>query len=230
MPTAFQLLWLAGFVFGSLQAGYAQERDPVFPWATIWEPDDVFSSATKVDHDFVEWCQVGPHTFLQEKTTLSEILHALGKGFLKGNGGDAAAGEMRVDYTDGKNLIRFSSNNEMGGITQDLDGIEIRSLMPGEKAAPLPELMLPITFPFGACGMTFRDLERRLGSATVVKGRAAYVYDVTRKIRNFYNYSGKERVKIPGGEMIDLDVNGILEAKVSDGRVVAFRISHLTSE
>ena len=202
---------------GSLRAEAVEETDPVFPWKTIWEQDDTFSSATRVDYDFVKWCRVGSHIFILESATLTDVIHAIGQGSLKGNRRDAAGGEFMVDYTDGKNLIQFSSNAEMGGDTHDLDGIEIRPLTPSEQEMDFPLLKAPLLFPFGNLGMPLNKLKTKLGPATTVMGKVAYFC------------REKRLIKVSTGEQINYEVDGVLEAKITRGKIAALRIAHLTS-
>jgi hypothetical protein len=176
--------------------------------------DAIPTSATRVKIDFARSCHVEAHEFILEKTTLANIVHALGEGVIWGNHEDAAGCETFIDYTDGTNLIRFSSNCEMGG--GDLDEVRIIPRLPKDLTG-LPRLKGIITFSFGTCGMSYTELQSRLGSTIKVKGTVTYLYE------------GRKPIRISTGKLVDYDVTGCLSATISHGKVIAVDVTHTTS-
>jgi hypothetical protein len=185
--------------------------------SSMADDDVVPDSATTVKFDFAQWCKVGGHTFILEKTTLTDVIQAIGRGVIRFNGKDAAGGEFFVDYTDGGHLIRFSSNAEMGGDDHELGEVEVRPLTASEKVAGLPSLRLPVTFQFGSVGMPFSRLVAKLGEAVRVQGTA------------WYEYSGKRPIKVSSGEVLNYDVSATFQVKIVAGKVVAIDLGHVTS-
>jgi hypothetical protein len=181
------------------------------------DDDVVPDSATAVKFDFAQSCKVGDHTFILEKTTLADVIHAIGSGIIRDNGRDAGDHEFFVDYTDGSHLIRFSSNGEMGGDDHGLGEVEVRPLPSGQKASDLPALHDPVVFPFGSAGMPFSKLVAALGAATKRDGVAWYVY------------SGKSSIKDYSGKTLEGDVLGTLRVKIVAGKVAAIQLGRVTS-
>lgn len=176
--------------------------------------DDIPSSATHVKTDFAKVCHVGAHKFMLEKTTLADVVHTFGRGVIRGNHQDAAGCETFVDYSDGTNLIRFSSNCEMGG--GNLDGVRIVPRFPKDLAG-LPRLDEAVVFSFGGCGMSFDELQSRLGMTTRIKGNVSYLFE------------GKKPIRTSADKIVDYDVIGSLTATISQGKVIALEVFHSTS-
>lgn len=185
--------------------------------SSMAEDDFVPDFATPVKFDFAQWCKVGDRTFILNKTTLAEVIHANGSGVFRDNRRDAAAGEFFVDYTGNGCLIRFSSNAEMSGDDHELEGVEMRPLTAGEKVAGLPSLRLPITFQFGSLGMSFTDLVAALGQTVQTPGIARY------------EYIGKKSIKNTSGNALDYDVLATLRVKIVAGKVATIDVGHVTS-
>jgi len=122
-----------------------------------------------------------------------------------------------VDFQDGENLIRFSSNMEMGGEDHRLGGIEVRPLSADERHAALPSLGLPVNFQFGSVGRPFSRLENQLGPAIITAGIA------------WYRCSGKKSIKDSSGKMLEYDILGSLRVQIVEGKVIAFHVWHVTS-
>jgi hypothetical protein len=187
-------------------------------FGTIFADDDtVPDSATQVKFDFAQWCKVGDHTFILEKTTLADVVKTLGSGVIRFNGKDAGGGAYYVDYVCGNYIISFDCSAEMGGNDHQLEGVEVRPLGAGEKIAGLPSLRLPIAFQFGTVGMSFSDLVAALGQAKTTHGSA------------WYEYCGKKPIKVSSGKVLDYDVTGTLRVNVVAGKVVAIELGHVTS-
>jgi hypothetical protein len=79
----------------------------------VADADAIPDSAARVKFDFAQHCKMGGHAFRFETTTLAEMVRELGSGVIEGNGKDAGGGEFTVAYTDGRELIRFSSKSSM---------------------------------------------------------------------------------------------------------------------
>ncbi len=187
--------------------------------SSMAEDDVVPDSATHVRFDFAQRCKVGDHTFiLDDKTTLAGVIKTLGSGVIHriGTPGDADPGWV-VDYTDGRRLVRFASDGDMGGDDHVLEGVDVRPLTASEKIAGLPSLRPPVTFQFGSVGMSFSDLETVLGPAVRKRGVAWYVH------------TGKRPIKVSSGEVLEYDVLATLRVNVVEGKVVAIQLWHVTS-
>jgi len=189
----------------------------LFAGFSVADEDTVSDSAATVKFDFAHHCKVGDFTFRFETTTLDDIIHALGSGVIMGNGKDAGESELFVDFQDGENLIRFSSNAEMGGEDHRLGGVEVRPLSANEKRSALPSLGLPVKFQFGSIGRPFSRLETLLGPAVITEGVA------------WYRCSGKKAIKDSSGKIMEYDVSGALRVQIVEGKVVALHVWHVTS-
>jgi hypothetical protein len=195
------LVWLGGVVTAE---------------AEIYFYDPVPDYATSVSFDFSRVCSVGTHEFVLEKTTLRDIASCLG-GAIKGNGGDAAAGESFLDFAAGPDIVRFSSNWEMGGPEEVLDGVEVRPATATELKG-LPLLRAPIRFRFGTVGMPFKVLCQRLGPAVRKDGKVYYVHDENVPLK-----VGKDKKET-------FDVFALLQATVAGGVVTGIKMTRVTSD
>jgi hypothetical protein len=181
------------------------------------DDDTAPDSAAMAKFDFAHHCKVGGHTFRFETTTLAEIVGELGSGVIRGNGKDAGDGEYTVDYLNGDELIRFSSNAEMGGDDHRLGGVEVRRLSGDEQRAGIPFLRFPVTFQFGS-------VEMPLANLIAVLGPAKKTGDVV-----WYRYVTQKQVKVSYGQSVDYDISATLWAEITAGRVSAIRLWHVTS-
>jgi hypothetical protein len=181
------------------------------------DADDAISpDASHVKWDFSEWCQVGEHRFIFEKTNLGDIIRAFGIGKISRTGdAGAAVFEWEVRYRLGNETVTFMSNNDMGGTLHDLEEVDV---MPWKKASDpdLPIIHGPISFPVGEPGMSFQALQHLLGPARLNKGYAEYLH------------VGHQR-GMSEGKAVELDVQGWLRVKVVDGNNEQMAISHVTS-
>ncbi len=184
--------------------------------------DDVISpDATEVKWDFAQWCQVGTQRFTLEKSTLGEVLKALGSGAMTRDGHEGDTNfEWLVRYRWGGQVIVFSSNNEMGGDTHSLQGVDLRPASEVWDAFWLPRLHGPISFPFGEPGMSFQALTRELGPAKLDRDKAEYRYRDTEDLH----------ARDADGSFLSLDLTGWLRVKVADGKVTRMTLSHVTEE
>jgi hypothetical protein len=181
------------------------------------DEDTVPASATMAKFDFAHHCKVGAHTFGFETSTLAEIIRELGSGVIKGNGKDAGDGEFTVDYAHGDELIRFSSNAEMGGDDHRLGGIEMRPLSGDEKRAGLPSIPFPVTFEFGSVKTRFANLIEILGP---VKKTGDVVW---------YRFVGQKQIKTSSGQSVDYEASAALRVKITAGRISEIQVWHVTS-
>jgi hypothetical protein len=126
--------------------------------------DTVPVNPTSVDQDFSRWCDVGPHHFIFEKTTLDDILRTFGSGRIERDG-DAGSATFQyfIRYRWKDQVINFSSNNDMGGPARVLEEVDIQPARNSADELRLPSIGGLIHFPFGEPGMSFQDLEARLG-------------------------------------------------------------------
>jgi hypothetical protein len=178
--------------------------------------DVISPGAARVKWDFSEWCQVGEHRFIFEKTNLGDIIRAFGIGKISRTGdAGAAVFEWEVRYHLGGEAITFMSNNDMGGTNHDLEEVEIK---PWNKASDpnLPIIHGPIAFPAGEPGMSLQALQHLLGPARLNKGYAEFLY------------LGHQR-GMSEGKAVELEVQGWLRVKVVDGHNEQMTISHVTS-
>jgi len=189
----------------------------VVPEHSVADEDSIPDSAATVNFDFVHHCEIGDCAFRFETTTLGGIIHALGGGVIAENGKDAGEGEFYVDFQDGTNLIRFSSNAEMGGKDHLLGEIEIRPLSIDEKRAVIPYLRSPEIFQFGSVGESYSRLKALLGTAEINDGVA------------WYRCSGKKSIKDSSGKILEYDVSGALRLHIVEGKVVALHVWQVTS-
>jgi len=113
-----------------------------------------------------------------------------------------------VDYTDGKNLISFLSDSDLGGERHDLEGILIMALPDKEKLHKIPWLSVPVVLPFGAPEPKLAFLKQKLGAVTVQKGRIYY-----------------EFIGTPGKD-IHRTVSVTLRANVDKNKIVSIVIWH----
>jgi pimeloyl-ACP methyl ester carboxylesterase len=174
--------------------------------------------ATRVSVDLAAWCEVAGHRFVFEKTPLAEVIKVLGGGGLQRTGDSGAATfDYYVDFTDGKHLIRFSSNNDMGGEDHALQGVEIRALDSTDHADRLPRLKLPILFPFGSSDISLTGITRKLGRTKPHGGIFAYI--CTTRSRGVDSMGNK----------MDLESDSTLEFRVLDGKIVALSVDRVTS-
>jgi hypothetical protein len=180
--------------------------------------DAIPDSATVVRFDFARWCQVGDHTFSLESTTLANVIDALGSGTIRRVGNEGVADPTWVvDYTDGHRLIRFYSDNDMGGTEHYLGGLEIIPPATGDSFSDLPLLSSAITFSFGSADIALPGLVSALGPAVKTNGI------------EWYRYSGKKRAADSSGKERDVDVLATLRVQVVDGKVTALQIGHVSS-
>jgi hypothetical protein len=181
---------------------------------------DVFpEDATRLSFDVTAWCKVGGHRFVFEKTSLAEVMRALGGGKMEREPSDpgAAVWDYYIDYTDGAHLIRLSSNSDMGGEEHALQGVEIRDLSAKDRRQKLLHIALPIQFPFGSSSMTFGELVEKLGAATEHHEVYAYTYSTKYTV-----HDGNDRSRV-------VDAYSYLELRVRRGQVVDMEADH-TSE
>ena len=177
-------------------------------------PDD----ATPVSFDLAAWCDVAGHRFYFEKTPLAEVIRALGAAKMQRTGdAGAAIYDYYVDYTDGRHLIRFSSNSDMGGDEHALQGVEIRDLSAQDRARLLPRIPSLIRFPFGSSDMTFPALMQKLGRTIEHHGIFAYTY------------STKYKAHDTNGRSWMVDAYAYLRVSVQKGVIDAVDVSR-TSE
>jgi len=182
------------------------------------DDSDFPRGATLVSYDFAQWCQVGDHKFIFERTTLSSVIRAVGAGTIRRNGSPGAANYTYfVDYTDGSNLISFLSDSDMGGEKHDLEGILIRPLSNEEKLHKVPLLLLPIILPFGIPEPKLASLEQKLGASTIQKGRI------------YYEFKDNWPIKDLSGKINVCDVTTTLRANVANRKIVSIEIWHVTS-
>ncbi len=173
--------------------------------------DEVPASAKQVGFDFARSCRVEGHDFFLEKDRLADVIGKLGRGKMKRNGEDAAGGEVFVDFAFGPNLVRFSSNCEMGGNDLLLDGVEVREGTVAELK-DAPRLASPIVFIFGHQGMSIEKIRAHLGSSPIVSGKAYYVH--------------AEQFKPPPS---DFEVDDTLIVTFRNNVVTAIKLTRVTS-
>jgi len=174
--------------------------------------EEIPASATNVSFDFARSCRVENHEFILEKTTLAELIASLGRGEIKGNHRDAAECETFVDFAEGSNLVRFSSNCEMGG--GDLDQVEVRPAGVAELAE-LPRLQSPVMFLFGKQGMSFDQLRHCLGIARLTSGNVFYIHD--------------QKAPVIAGKASDFRAYATLIAKIQHGVVSEIDLTRVTT-
>jgi pimeloyl-ACP methyl ester carboxylesterase len=176
------------------------------------------TDATRARFDLAAWCNVAGHRLVFEKTPLAAVIKALGGGSLQRTGdAGAATFDYYIDFTDGTHLIRFSSNNDMGGEDHALQGAEIRALDSTDHAERLPRLKLPILFPFGSSDISLAAITRKLGRAEPHGGVLAYICTTKSK--------GVDSM----GNKMDLESDSTLEFRVRDGKIVALSVDRVTS-
>jgi hypothetical protein len=174
--------------------------------------------AAVVNWDFAEWCQVGKHRFTFEKTTLGNVIQALGGGKMNRDGdAGAAVYQWFVSYRWNNKIVTFSSNNDMGGSTHDLEEVDIKPVANGFDASKLPVIQGHILFPIGEPGMSFQALQHLLGPSPLVNSYAEY------------QYPGHIQGKDYDGKPIQGDVSGWLRVKVVRDKVDRIEISRITS-
>jgi hypothetical protein len=196
-----------------LMPGFAGDVGVSPTYRTAVSPD-----ATVVKWDFAQWCQIGRERFTLEKTTLTDVMRAFGGGRITRDGHEGDANfNWLVRYRWRNQIVTFSSNNEMGSDTNDLEGIEIGPANEVSDASKLPVIYGPITLPIGVPGMSFRSLQRILGYAQLKSGYAEY------------QYLGDKGIKSSDGKTGDFNVQGWLRVKIVGEKVQHITLGHLTS-
>jgi len=184
--------------------------------ATVLRADDfgdvIPDDATHVAFDLAAWCDVAGHRFVFEKTPLAEVIKELDGGKLQRTGdAGAATFDYYVDFTDGTHLVRFSSNNDMGGDDHALQGVEIRPLSASDQQRMLPRVPPPILFPFGTIAIPLVGLTHELGHANEHDGVRAYLY----------LHTAHGATKDDNGKPLDLETQSSLLVRTYGGKIVA---------
>ena len=177
--------------------------------------DAISPDATQVKWDFSEWCRVGEHRFVFEKTNLGDIIRAFGTGKIsRDRDAGAVVYEWFVRYRLGNEIVTFMSNNDMGEPLHDLEEVEVK---PWKRAVDpdFPLIHGPISFPAGEPGMSSQALQQLLGPARLKKSYAEFLYLGHQPSMN----AGKR-----------VEVQAWLRVKVVDGNIERMRISHVTSD
>jgi hypothetical protein len=178
--------------------------------------DEVLRSPAVVGWDFSAWCKVDGHLFNLEKTTLGDVVRTFGAGKISRDGdAGAAVFEWLVEYKCGKQIIRFESNNDMGGDTHLLDEIEIRPEANGLHSV-IHVIHGPIIFPFGEFGISFKALQKVLGNSRLAQGRAEYQFE--------NRISGQNN-----GRSVESDVSSWMRVKVVSNHMTELDLSRITT-
>ncbi len=185
---------------------------------SLSQPGGTSASATKVDHDFSRWCAVGDHHFTLEKTTLDEIAATFKGGSIVRDGNPGAASfQWLLRYRWKNDVVVFSSNNDLGGPSHDLEEIDVQPASDIPDASKLPEIRGTVRFPFGSAGLSFDDLQKALGRTDAANGIAQYTF------------AGHRAGADSQGKSVSFDVSGSLRVKVSNGKIGQMEMSHLTT-
>jgi hypothetical protein len=182
-----------------------------------WD-DEISPHATNVNWDFTQWCQVGGHRFIFEKTTLGDIAKAFGKGDIVRDGNPGAAVyEFLLRYRWKNQVVIFDSNNDMGGPTHDLEVVEIKPVSEDASSARLPVLAGEIRFQFGTPAMSLAGLEGVLGKARLEGDHAEF--------QRLGHLPGRDY----NGKPILGDITSWLKVKVVHGQLTEIQVSRVTS-
>ena len=206
-----------GLLVTVVLSGYARAIPPASGTDEITVP-------STLSRDHVRQLKLGKHVAQFEKSTLNDIRTWAGVGNLEQDG-DAGTARSWLCYSLPGQIVWFLSS-EMGGLTQLLEvyGEAIAKADPRTGQCPtLPESLRPIALEFGWVGDSEASFRKVLGPPSGVHGEWSQ-----------YFYAGKESGPYRAfGETeaknVEFDVTAFIEVKFRNGKAVAVRASHVTS-
>jgi hypothetical protein len=161
-----------------------------------------------------------------EETTLAQLRGHLGAATLAHHG-DAAESIYWLCYSIPKQLVWVASHGEMGGSEHALTQVfaeEVDASDPRLASCPsIPPKLRPPSLAFGWVGSSRAAIEKVLGPPSGSQGDwLLFLYQG--KISGPYQGPGETKPNI-----VEYDVTAYIELKVRNSRVVALRVSHITS-
>lgn len=176
------------------------------------------SATLKVDP--IQEIRIGSFKAQFEKTTLGEILDALGIGSIQ-HAGDAGGSQYWICYSSPNQRIWLISHGEMGGsdhaLTQ-VQAISTRSTSPGNAACPqIPIRFQSVSMNFGWIGTSQEKFLKAPGQPS---GKQDGLF--------IYYYAGK-KLGMYDGQSMEWDVTSYVEVVISDNKVSSIFASHVTS-
>lgn len=170
--------------------------------------------------------QMGQQFIRFERTTLDDVLKAVGRGSIAHHG-DAAGSEYFLCYTGPSKALPFRvwviSNSEMGGPTHAVTEVVAHRVEAAGAAADgcpfLPRHLQPGALDRGIwIGSAQDELRRKLGPESATREGEWLVF----------NFLGTVPGRA-GSETVNFDVTNILEARIRNGRIEAITASRITS-
>jgi hypothetical protein len=175
------------------------------------------SATLKVDP--VQEIRIGSFKAQFEKTTLGEILDAVGIGSIQ-HAGDAGGSQYWLCYSLPNERIWLISHGEMGGSNHALTQVQAISTKSSRENAACPQIPIcfqSIAMNFGWLGTTQEKFLKVLGQPSGKQDG-----------RLMYYYAGKE----PGvydGQKMEWDVTSYVEVVMEKNKISSISASHVTS-
>jgi hypothetical protein len=181
-------------------------------------PDEITVPST-VTEDHVRHVRLGKRVAEFELTRLDELRDWTGAGTIERDG-DAGTSRTWLCYSLPEQLVWFIST-EMGGgsALMEVFGEAVSSKDPRIATCPrLPESLRPIAFDFGWVGSSEKAFRAVLGQPSGVRGEWSQYFYLARTQAGSATSGGSE------------SVGAFIEAKFRNGKAVAVRASHVTSD
>jgi len=197
----------------NLYAVAGQRGESTYPPRT----SEIITVPATLKIDPIQEIHIGNFKAEFERTTLGEILEALGIGSIQ-HAGDAGGYQEWLCYALPNQRIWLISSEMGGGRLTQVHAISKRSASQGNAACPqIPTRFQSISMNFGWLGTTQKKLLKALGQPSG-----------TQDSRLMYFYAGK-KPGLYGGQSVEWDVTSYVEAVIVDNKISSLYASHVTS-
>ncbi len=197
----------------NLYAVAGQRGESTYPPRT----SEIITVPATLEIDPIQEIRIGSFKVGFEKTTLGEILNAVGVGSIQ-HAGDAGGYQEWLCYSLPSQQIWLISSEMGGGRLTQVQAILTRSPSQGKAACPeIPARFQSISMNFGWLGTTQENLFKALGQPSGRKDG-----------RLMYFYAGK-KPGLYGGQSVEWDVTSYVEVVIVDNKVSSLYASHVTS-